>query len=409
MLQKLDIAGVLAQEERRGRTRRVLTIAGIVAGIAIVIAGGWLWWSASVRSSAESFATEAAIRGDIHVTLVTTGTLQPTQQVAVTSNVTGTVASVDVDYNQHVTRGQALAHLDMRDLEARQARAAAMVEVQKANGLVAAASLADARAALNRAETLGSGSGVSQRDIDMARTTVQRAEANVASAAAQLTAAQADLQTMRNDYARGTIAAPIDGVVLDINVDPGQNIGTTALGQSLFTVAADLKQLNLEVEIDEADVARVAEGDEARFTVEAAPDAPFDGIIRQIRSAPTVADGVVNYKALILVDNSSMSLRPGMTATVEIAVDEALDVLTVPSAALRFSPNAGAPAGPFGGMIPRSTVETSMTGEQTVWVLTDGKAAAVQVTAGLSDGQRTQILSGALKEGDLVISGTKAR
>ncbi|MDO8359437.1 MAG: efflux RND transporter periplasmic adaptor subunit [Devosia sp.] len=409
MLQKADVAEVLAAEAKRSRTSRTVWIAVAAVGAVVLAAGGWMWWSGTFSAPAAAFVSEPAARGDIHVTLVATGTLQPTQQVGVASTVSGTIASIDVDYNQSVVKGQALAHLDMSDLEAKLARSLAMVDLQKANGLVAAATLADAEAALKRTEALASGSAVSQRDIDLARTAVQRAEANVASAEAQLKAAEADLQTARNDYAKGVIVAPIEGIVLDINVEPGQAIGTASLGTSLFTIAADLKRLDLEVDIDEADVARVTEGDGASFTVEASPDKPFSGTIRQIRSAPTVSDGVVSYKALIAVDNSAHLLRPGMTATADIAIDDAIGVLTVPNAALRFSPSATAPSGVFSSVTPKSTIETDASGEQTVWVLADGKATPVTVTAGLTDGQRTEIASGELKDGDLVITGNTAR
>lgn len=408
MLQKADVAEVLATEAKRGRTSRTVWIAvGAVGAVALAV-GGWLWLSGAFSAHVDNFLSEPAARGDIHVTLVATGTLEPTQQVAVASAVSGTIASVDVDYNQEVVKGQALAHLDMGDLEAKLARSVAMIDVQKANKLVAEATLADAEAALKRTEALASGTAVSQRDIDLARTAVQRAEANVASAAAQVTAAEADLQTAQNDYGKGVIAAPIDGVVLDVNVEPGQAIGTATLGSSLFTVAADLTSLDLQVDIDEADVALADEGDTAMFTVEASPDRPFSGTIRQIRSAPTVSDGVVSYKALIAVDNSARLLRPGMTATADIAVDDAIGVLTVPNAALRFSPSATAPSGVFSSVTPKSTVETDAGGAQTVWVLADGKATAVTVTVGLTDGQRSEITGGDLKAGDMVITGSKA-
>ncbi|MBI4920402.1 MAG: efflux RND transporter periplasmic adaptor subunit [Devosia nanyangense] len=408
MLQKADVAEVLAAEAKRSGTSRTAWIAVAAVGAVLLAVVGWMWWSGAFGTRTAGFVTEPAARGDIHVTLVATGTLEPTQQVDVASTVSGTIASVDVDYNQTVVKGQALAHLDMSDLEAKLSRALAMVDVQKASRLSAAASLADAEAALARTEALASGSAVSQRDIDLARTAVQRAEASVASAEAQLKAAEADLQTTRNDYAKGVIAAPIDGIVLDVNVEPGQAIGTASLGVALFSIAADLRSLDLQVDIDEADVARVGEGDAASFTVEASPDKPFNGTIRQIRSAPTVSDGVVSYKALIAVDNAAQLLRPGMTATADIAVDDAIGVLTVPNAALRFSPSATAPSGVFSSVTPKSTIETDAGGEQIVWVLTDGEATAVAVTVGLTDGQRTEITGGELKDGDLVITGNKA-
>lgn len=410
MLQKADVAEVLAAEGRRGKSRQVVTIGVAVVG-AIVVLGGIVWaWSAWQARSPANFATDAVARGDITVTLVATGTLQPTRQVSVSSLTTGTIASIDVDYNQTVAKGQALAHLDMSDLEPRLRRALAMVDVQTASRDAAATALTDAQAALARTKDLAGGDTVSIRDTELATTAAQRAEANLAAAEAQLKAAQADLATAQSDYAKGTIVSPIDGIVLDVNAEVGDTLGTTSLVTSLFTVAGDLKALDLEVDVDEADVAQVKVGDKVAFTVEAAPDQPLAGVVRQVRAGPTVSNGVTSYKAVIRVDNTSLLLKPGMTATAEIATDEAHDVLTVSNAALRFTPTvAPSSGGLFGSLTPHSTIEAPTTGAQHVYVLRKGQLQLLDVTAGLSDGQRTEVTSGELAAGDLVVTGTRGR
>jgi len=302
------------------------------------------------------------------------------------------IASIDVDYNDIVLKGQALARLDMRTLRAKLDRALANVEVQAANRDAAQASLDDAEAALLRLQGLTAGQTVTVRDVDLAQTARTRARANVLAAEAQLKAANADLSAARDDYGRGVITSPIDGVVLDMTAEVGQSIASASVGQSLFTIASDIRDLDLEIEVDEADVASVTEGQDASFTVEAAPDRPFAGTVRQVRSGPTLTDGVVSYKAVVSVDNEALVLKPGMTATAEISLDDAQDVIVVPNSALRFSPgDAG-------------SVSNADEASQ-VWVMRDGKPEAVAVETGITDGRKTEIVSGALAVGDLVITG----
>ena len=409
MLDKPDVSRVLAGEARTGRTRRRVIIGAVIVGVAL-LAGGWFWWSAAGRTSATQYLSDLVKRGDIVVTLVATGTLQPTRQIDVSSTTAGTVASVDVDYNQSVVRGQALAHLDMRDLETQLARSQAMVEVQKASSLSAEASLADANAALKRASALAESNGVSQRDLDLAGTAVRRAEASAAAAHAQVLAAEADLRAARNDYDRGVIAAPIDGVVLSHQSSiRGRASARRRSAQPLFTVASDLRQLDLEVDIDEADVAQVAQGEHGEIygRVVAGPT-----LHRHDPADPLGADGRRRGGELQGAGRGrqcvDLVLKPGMTATADIEIDRAVGVLTIPNAALRFSPSGDA-KGPFAAVTPKSTITTVKAGdEQTVWVLDGGKAKPVPVVTGLTDGQRTQIVSGALKDGDVVITGNKA-
>ena len=406
-LPKVDVAEVLATEVRHGRSRKFVTGLIVVAAVVAVLGAGLWAWSSLQAHSTNDFTTDQVTRGAVTATLVATGTLQATTQIAVSSLTTGTIASIDVDYNQTVIKGQALAHLKMDDLASRLRRAVAMVDLQSANRDVAAAALADANAALARAKGLTSGEIVSVRDIELAGTAAQRAEANLAAARAQLGAAEADLAGAQSDYAKGTIVSPIDGVVLDVNAHPGDTIGTAAVLTSLFTIAADLRTLELDVDVDEADVAQVKVGDKVVFTVEAAPDRALSGIIRQVRSGPTVTDGVTSYKAAIAVDNRQLLLKPGMTATAEISTDEADNVLTVSNAALRFTPVATPSRGLFGSLAPQSTIEAPLGGQEHVYVLHDGQLKVTNVTAGLSDGQRTAIVGGDLALGDFVVTGVK--
>jgi HlyD family secretion protein len=395
MLQRADVAEVLKVEAERSHRGRTVRIVVVVLIVALVLVAGVALWSFFRIGTPVRYATAPVTRADISVVLTATGTLEPTQQVAVSSLVTGTVASVDVDYNQPVKRGQVLARLDLREFDLRLTRAVAVVDAQKAARDVARAGVTDAEATLRRTGELAVGELVSIEKVEFATTALQRAKANLAAAEAQLKASEADLAGARDDYSKAIIVSPIDGIMLDLSVEVGQTINATALGTSLFTIASDLRRLDLEVDVDEADISQVKVGDTAAFTVEAMPDRPLTGVVRQVRTGPTISDGITSYKAVIAVDNEQLSLRPGMTSTADITTAEAAGVLTVPNGALRFEPDTPAPTAD--AAVPH------------VYVLRENTPVLVPVATGLTDGQRTEVTSGNLTLDDLVVLGTAAR
>lgn len=405
MLQKADVAEVLAAEGRRGRARKYARL-GLIASVVLVAIGvaGW-WWIGTRLSAASTYSTEVVQRGTITETLVATGTLQPVQQVSVASLTTGTVRYVAVDYNQPVHAGQVLAQIDPGGLDAQLKHAMAAVDIQSANRRTADALVRDAQAALDRAEELKAGGTVSQRDLDLASTALDRARAGLAAADAQLTMAEADLSAAQSSLDKTTILSPIDGVVLDIGTRAGQTITASSVIAPLFVLASSLQNLELQVDVDEADIGRVKVGDEATFTVEAAPDQQIRGSVRQVRSGPTVADGVTSYTAVVRVNNSNLALKPGMTATAEIATAQATDVLTVANSALRFVPS-GSPGGLF-GLFGGSPIEAPPPNQAHVYVLTDQQPRPVPVQTGITDGIRTVVISSALQVGDTIITGAK--
>ena len=391
MLKRTKVSEVLAAESNRLGRRRLVLLA-VVGGAVLIAAGaGWYWLSGGFAPATPEFVAEPLQRGDIRATLIATGTIEPAHQVGVVSADSGTIDRVYVDFNQAVQKGEILAQLDLGDVDARLRRAMALVDVQSANRSVAEASLSDAEAALQRGTALSGSATISPKDLELAKSAVQRADAGLDAARAQLRAAEADLVAAQNDYDDATIRSPIDGVVLAVDVEPGQSIGTASLGTALFTIASDLTVLDLEAEIDEADIDLIAQGDRATFTVEAMPDQSFDGVVRQVRLAPIVRDGVVNYTAIIGVDNAALLLMPGMTATAEIVVDEVTDVLVVPNAALRFTP-------------PGTSQVGAEIGDH-LYLLDGKQARQVSVTVGLTDGLRTEITGGDVAPGDVVITG----
>ena len=392
MLKRLDVSEVLAAEGHRDRNGRILRMALLVAGAVLVAAAiVWGWWLWQARTT-HAYITDTVTRGDLVVSLVATGTLDPEQKVSVSSLVTGTISSVDVDYNEVVHNGQALAHLDPRDFAAKLTRAMAMVDAQMASRDAARTVVNDAEAALERTRELPQGQVVSPKDLELATTALARAKANLDAADAQVRAAQQDLIGAQSDLDKTVIVSPLDGVVLDVNAEVGQTVSAALLMTPLFTLANDLRRLELDVDIDEADVPDIKVGDPATFTVESAPDQPIKGSITQVRSSPTVSDGVTSYTAVIAVDNSSGQLKPGMSATAQVETDKAEGVLSVANSALRFAPGDAKPAA---------------AGEQRVFVLRQGKLQPVTVTTGLTDGQRTAIVSGDLAPDDLVVTANK--
>jgi HlyD family secretion protein len=252
----------------------------------------------------------------------------------------------------------------------------------------------------------------STQDLDAAAAALDRAEASLATTKAEAVAMEADLRLAETNMAKAAIRSPITGVVLKRNVDPGQTVASSLQAPVLFSIAENLASMELQVDVDEADVGQVEVGQGATFTVDAYPDRRFPATIRYVRYASEVVQGVVTYMAVLTIDNREMLLRPGMTATAEITVKEVEDALLVPNAALRFTPVLGqAPQrtllqrilpGPPG--FRRATRPPETTGRQrTLWVLREGEPVAVPVAIGASDGRRTEIRSGELKAGDAVI------
>jgi len=392
MLKRLDVAEVLATENRRGRSRQVIRWVATGVTLVVVIAGAIWGWRAWQASTVPSYITDSVTREDLTVSLVATGTVEPTHLIGVSSLINGTILSVDVTYNDAVKVGQPLAHIDPVDYEAKRRHALATIDAQAANRDAAATTVTDAEAALRRAQQLPVGQVVTDKDVELATTALDRAKANLTAAEAQLSVAQADLAGAESDYQKTTIVSPIDGTVLQVNAQPGQTVSTVLVTTPLFTLATDLKAVEVDVDVDEADVNQVKVGDPASFTVESAPDKPIVATVSQIHQSPKVSDGVTSYTAVIAVDNSGGSLRPGMTATASIETDHARDVLTVANAALRFVPKgqAAMPAG-----------------QQRVFVLDHDTPRPVAVTTGLTDGTRTVVVSGDLRAGDVVVTGIK--
>ena len=389
-------------------------------GIALLAILGALLvvWSLTRPQSAVSYGTDTATRGTLVVVVTATGSVQPTNKVDVSSELSGTVRRVLVDYNSHVTAGQTLAELDTDKLKATVASARAKLAAAHARVADAEATLIEKQRELERKQILSKRQVASMHDLDSAKAASDRAVAGVASARADVSVAEADLALNETNLAKACICSPISGVVLKRSVDPGQTVASSLQAPVLFSIAEDLKQMELQVDVDEADVGKVRVGQTATFGVDAFPDRKFPAMIRDVRFAPETIQGVVTYKAVLTIDNTEMLLRPGMTATAEINVTEVRDALLVANAALRFAPAAGEKTesrSVLGRILPgpppfRAASQRESTGSsRVVWTLTEGQATAVKVVIGPSDGRRTQIISGEIKEGQPLIVDQVAR
>ncbi len=383
--------------------------------VGLVVAGGGLyWWTSEAETRrAVTFETESVSRADLAVTVTATGTIEPTNLVEISSELSGTMKDVLVDFNDTVTAGQVLAQLDMTQLEAQLAVQTASHAMAQAQVASAEASLLEATLNYDTVKQLGDRGITTLANQTAAEAGLARARAALASANANLDLAQAQLEAQQAELAKACICSPINGMVLRRNVDEGQIVAAALSAPVLFTIAEDLTKMELHVDVSEADIGRIEPGDDATFRVDAYDEQSFPAVISMVRFAAETIDGLVTYKAILSIENEDLLLRPGMTATADIIVAKYSDVLVVPNAALRFAPpqvveaaeedEAGG-GGLFGLLMPsRSDGDDRVRSERTVWVLRDGEAVEVPVEQGDTDGRMTQILSGDIAEGDLVI------
>lgn len=393
-----------------GRTRRrLLWTAAVLAGLAVLYG---LW---SLRNGTEDvrYTTQPATRGDLTVLVTATGSVQPTNKVDISSELSGTVRKVLVDYNSEVTVGQMLAELDTDKLRATVESSRAKLSAAKAKVTEAQATIEEMRANYARKQSLVEKKVTSVYELDTAKAAHDRAVAAHASALAEVHVAEAELKLNETNLAKASIYSPIKGVVLSRDIDPGQTVASSFQAPVLFTIAEDLTQMELQVDIDEADVGKTRVGQDATFNVDAYPDRKFPARIRDIRFASETVQGVVTYKGLLTVDNSELLLRPGMTATAEIVVQQVKDALLVPNAGLRFSPpseeQGQSSQSLLRSIIPSMPQFRAASGpaesgpNRTVWVLRDGAPTEVAVVVGDTDGANTEILKGDIAAGDAVI------
>ncbi len=410
-----EVEAVLAGGHKSGRRRRLWSIAAVVL---VALAGLGAWLMSGSGGPSVTYTTQPVTQGDLTVTVTATGTVQPTNEVSISSELSGTVSSVLADYNDTVKKGEVLARLDTDNLTANLALAKATLAARTADVAQAQATVAETDIALKRAADLAARNVSSQSTLDSAKADSDRAKAALAGAQANEKIAEANVSIAETNLAKAEITSPIDGVVLSRGVEAGQIVASSLSAPTLFTLAEDLSKMQLEVGIDEADMGKVAKGNLATFTVEAYPGKSFPAEIAQVRYSPETVEGVVTYTAVLTVDNSGLLLRPGMTATANITVETVKDAIQVPNAALRWAPPVTAErtssrgAGLLGLLMPsrpgrgQQQQNGAPNGRAKVWVLRDGEPVAVSVKIGSSDGTHTAV-TGKLTTSDKVIVGSR--
>jgi HlyD family secretion protein len=359
----------------------------IIVAVVVVIVLVLLVRMRGTGGEADAFRTAAVERGDVAVLVTATGTLSPLKTVQVGSQISGTIAELRADFNSRVRDGQVIALIDTTFLAASVKESRAALERSRAEAR-------QAEMELQRAKVLVKKEIISQLEYDIVATAYQGALATVKSGEAQLERALVNLR-------HASIEAPVDGVVISRNVDVGQTVAASFSAPTLFLIAHDLKQMQLEAQIDEGDIGTVKEGQHVTFTVNAYADILFEGTVSQVRLEPTTVQDVVSYTIIVAVSNPEEKLMPGMTANLSVHAEESNDVLKVPNAALRFKP-----PGAQTPMPPHQMPEGAGQGRKVVWRLVeDGSVEPVPVKTGLTDGSFTEVESRALTEGDVIVTG----
>ncbi len=395
----------------------------IVIALLMIAGAGFGYWRIGNSGKESLYTTVPVSRGNVAQVVSSTGTLQAVVTVVVGSQVSGTIAKLNADFNTKVKKGQVVAELD-------QAKFSARAEETRANVLAAQASLAkskvaveDAARTLSRTNELLKRELISQSELDAAQTAYDAARSQFNVSQAQVGQAQAAMNQANIDLEYTVIRSPVDGIVISRSVDVGQTVAASLSAPTLFTIANDLTKMEVHTSVDEADVGNVSEGQDVTFTVDAFPARRFRGKVFQVRNAPTIVQNVVTYDAVVRIDNKEMLLKPGMTANVQFLVSQKEDVLTIPNIAIRFKPpeekneaqellrqeQSRTATRPGARRTSRSGggggAEVRRVRQVRIYVLRDAKAQPLDVQLGISDGSKTEVVAGELKENDPVIIG----
>ena len=380
-----EVIKILGLNGKRKSSRWLWIISTAAAGIVLFVLFRGIF-----ADRVNQYVTQQPQVGDLQITVTATGTLQPTRQVEIGSEVSGIISELLVDFNHNVKAGQVLARLDTQQLETRVASAKAELAVAKASLSDTKATLFEANAKLNRSRNLFKVNAVSQQELESHEAVALRAEAALKSAEAQVGLANASLEEALTAFSKAEIKSPVDGIVISREIDKGQTVAATFQTPILFVVAEDLSKIRLHLDIDESDIGLVKEGQQALFRVDAYPDKEFRAEINSVRFYPREVNNIVTYDAVLSVSNSEQLLRPGMTATADIQIENKKNVFLVPNRSLRFLAHEV------------ETLRSALEGEN-VWIMKNGKPQPVAVETGLSDGEFTEILGGEITSEMLLI------
>ena len=321
------------------------------------------------------------------------GTINPVNTVSVGSTVSGLIQSIYVDYNSQVTKGQILAQIDPATFEATVRQNQAQIDNARANLAKLQAEIEYDKKTYERYKNLYAKNFVAKSELDQAYSTYKSDLAQIEAAKAQINQYQAALQTAQTNLGYTQIIAPVDGTVISREIDLGQPVAASFQAPELFTIAQDLTKMQIEVNVSEADIGKVKEGQDVTYTLDGYADSLFEGKVTQVRLASTTTSNVVTYSVIVNVDNDDLKLKPGMTANVSIITNKSEDVLCAPTTALKFTPNT----------------DGTKYKNQGIWIMQNNKPKRVDIQTGASDDSRTEIISDDLKEGDKILTGIKGK
>ena len=347
-----------------------------------------------MHSGSGEFKTALVVKADITETITASGTINPLSTVSIGTQASGRIAKIYVDYNSEVHEGELLALIDQDNAKAAVAQREASLEIAKAQVEVVENNIKYYKKALNRISKLNASKYSTEKELEAAERDYDNAVAQLALEKAQVKQAEAALNSAKTELSYTEIKSPVNGIVISKAVEVGQTVAASFSTPELFSVAEDLTKMQIEASVVEADISKVKEGQKVRFTVDSYADEFFDGIVTQVRNEAVTTSNVVTYTVVIGIDNTSMKLRPGMTANVEIITAELKDIMAVPNQALRFYMDNDANA-------KRYT-------DRGVWILRDGKPERISVEIGASDDANTQIISNDIAVGDRVILSKSA-
>ena len=377
------------------KTKKISSVWIIVSVIVAIAILAWLL-SGKKKDTTINFTTEAVAPTNIENSVTATGTIEAVKTVTVGTQVSGIINKLFVDYNSVVKKGQVIAELDKQNLQSQLNSAKAQLSQAQANLLSAQSDLAYQKANYQRNKTLYNKGLISANDYEQSRLSWQTANATVAERRDAVAAAREEVSRAQTNLSYAVITSPIDGVVISKSVEEGQTVAASYSTPELFTIAKDLKDMRVKANVDEADIGGVKVGQRVTFTVDAYPNDTFEGAVTQVRQEATTTNNVVTYEVVISAPNQDLKLKPGLTANVNIYTEEIKNVLSVPSKALRYTPEKETVGG--------RKIQDVTNAKNKVWTLEGNTLVAHKVTVGSTDGVHTQILGG-IKNGAKVITG----
>lgn len=377
------------------KTKKISSVWIIVSVIVAIAILAWLL-SGKKKDTTINFTTEAVAPTNIENSVTATGTIEAVKTVTVGTQVSGIINKLFVDYNSMVKKGQVIAELDKQNLQSQLNSAKAQLSQAQANLLSAQSDLAYQKSNYQRNKTLYNKGLISANDYEQSRLSWQTANATVAERRDAVAAAREEVSRAQTNLSYAVITSPIDGVVISKSVEEGQTVAASYSTPELFTIAKDLKDMRVIANVDEADIGGVKVGQRVTFTVDAYPNDTFEGAVTQVRQEATTTNNVVTYEVVISAPNQDLKLKPGLTANVNIYTEEIKNVLSVPSKALRYTPEKETVGG--------RKIQDVTNAKNKVWTLEGNTLVAHKVTVGSTDGVHTQILGG-IKNGAKVITG----